>query len=331
MVEPGAGGPDLELSLTASGSTLTIWQNMTFSVELANKGTEPASGIAVDVPIPAGNLAYTASSASLGTYDLFFKEWNIGSLAPGQTATLDLELFVLQNSTPLPYFVEVVAASPADLDSSPDNNTSGTPEEDDEALVTLQPPGNQLALATGEVFTLFASQNGGTAKLKWVSNTGYLTSRYIAEHSTDGYRWEALEAFQPESDDDHFSTYRYLDIHPQPGLNYYRIRQARKDGLSRFSNVVLLEFDEALEAVKLFPNPAGQYVDVNLRAFAGQRVQLQLITRDGNLLLREEVEAAPYEPYHLELWEVPDGFYVLWIQPEGHRTRALPLVVDKHY
>ena len=331
VVEPGMGGPDLELSLAASGSTLTIWQNITFSVSLSNNGTEAATGIAVDVPIPAGNLAYTTSSASDGSYDLFFKEWNISSLAPGQTATLDIELFVLQNSTPLPYFVEVVAASPADLDSSPGNNTTGTPEEDDEALITLQPPGNQLAIATGEVFTLFASQNGSTARLKWVSNTGYLTDEFVAEHSADGYHWDPLFTQEPESDDDSFSTYRSMDSDPEPGLNYYRIRQVRKDGLTRFSNVVLLEFNGELDAVRLFPNPAGQYVDVNLRAFAGKPVQLQLITRDGDLILREDIAEAPLEPWHLELWEVPDGFYVLWIHPEGHRTRALPLVIDKHY
>ena len=145
-----AYGEVLRRTMPASSSTLTIWQNITFTIELTNNGTESATGIAVDVPIPAGNLAYTNSTASDGSYDLFFKEWNINSLAAGQTATLDIELFVLQNSTPLPYFVEVVAASPADLDSSPGNNTTGTPEEDDEALITLQPPGNQLAIATGE-------------------------------------------------------------------------------------------------------------------------------------------------------------------------------------
>ncbi len=330
VVEPGTGGPDLELGLTASSSVLTIWQNVTFTVELTNTGTEAASGVEVSVPIPAGSLAYTSSSASTGSYNLFYKTWSVGVLQPGETATLSVVLFVLQNSTPLPYFVEVVSATSSDLDSSPGNGT-GTPNEDDEALVTLQPPGSQAGLTSEEVFTLFASKNGSTARLRWVHNGGHLIEEYLLEHSTDGYHWIGLGSTLPERDEEGFVTYREIDTHPRPGFNYYRVRQVRKDGMVKFSNVVLLEFEADLDEVKLFPNPAGQYVNLNLRAFAGKRVVLTLVSREGDPVLVEEIEAAPLLPYQLELWEVPDGFYATWVQVEGHRARVFPLVVDKHY
>ncbi len=309
---------------------LTIWQNVTFTVELTNTGTEAASGVEVSVPIPAGSLAYTSSSASTGSYNLFYKTWSVGVLQPGETATLSVVLFVLQNSTPLPYFVEVVSATSSDLDSSPGNGT-GTPNEDDEALVTLQPPGSQAGLTSEEVFTLFASKNGSTARLRWVHNGGHLIEEYLLEHSTDGYHWIGLGSTLPERDEEGFVTYREIDTHPRPGFNYYRVRQVRKDGMVKFSNVVLLEFEADLDEVKLFPNPAGQYVNLNLRAFAGKRVVLTLVSREGDPVLVEEIEAAPLLPYQLELWEVPDGFYATWVQVEGHRARVFPLVVDKHY
>ncbi|MEZ4957423.1 MAG: hypothetical protein R2825_27950 [Saprospiraceae bacterium] len=82
-------------------------------------------------------FGYTSSNLSQGSYDLFYNEWVVGWPAAGETVTAEMVLFCLQNTTALPYFVQVIAASPADLDSSPDNNPSGIPAEDDEALVTL--------------------------------------------------------------------------------------------------------------------------------------------------------------------------------------------------
>jgi uncharacterized repeat protein (TIGR01451 family) len=330
VIGPGGGGPDLEVTLTASGPTLLIWQNMTFSVAVTNAGTEAATGVTLDVPIPAG-LAYTSHAIAGGTYDLFFEKWDVGTLPPGATATLDLELFVLQNSMALPYFVQVANASPADIDSSPGNNTSGTPVEDDEALVTLLPPGNPAAGTDSEVFTLLAARNGTVTKLRWVSNTGYKTLGYKVERSADGFRWELLRERANETYDNAFTTYRELDERPLPGWNFYRVKQLPDNGYAAFSNVVMLEFEENLDEINLFPNPAGQYVDVNLRAFAGLPVTLILVDWNGREVVKNVLDEAPVAPFHLELWEVPDGFYVLWIQVEGRRARALPLIIDKHY
>lgn len=330
VIGPGGGGPDLEVTLAASSPTLDIWQNVTFTVSLTNAGTETATGITLDVPIPAG-LAYTSHTIAGGTYDLFYEEWDVGTLAPGATATLGLELFVLQNSTALPYFVQVATANPADIDSSSGNNTSGTPVEDDEALVILVPPGNAAAGTDSEVFTLFAARNGTVTKLRWVSNTGYKTLGYMVERSADGFCWETLLERANETYDNAFTTYRELDERPLPGWNFYRVKQLLDNGNLAFSNVVMLEFEETLDDINLFPNPAGQYVDVNLRAFADLPVTLILVDRNGREMVKNLLDEAPVSPFHLELREVPDGFYVLWIQPEGRRARALPLIVDKHY
>ena len=330
VIVPGGGGPDLEVTLTASSPTLLIWKNMTFSVAVTNTGTEAATGATLDVPVPAG-LAYTSHAVAGGTYDLFYKKWNVGTLAPGATATLDITLFVLQNSTPLPYFVQVANANPADVDSSPGNNSSGTPAEDDEALVTLLPPANPAAGTNSEVFSLLAARNGIVTKLRWVSNTGYKCLGYTVERSADGFRWETLRERANESFDDAFTTYRELDERPLPGWNFYRVKQLLNSGHAGFSNVVMLEFEETLDDILLFPNPAGQYVDVNLRAFAGLPVRLILVDRNGREVVKNDLDEAPVTPFHLELWEVPDGFYVLWVQVVGRRARALPLIVDKHY
>jgi uncharacterized repeat protein (TIGR01451 family) len=325
----GGGGPDLEVSLTSNKTTLTIWQDATFTITVTNAGGQAASGVRLAVPIPQG-MAFTANTVPSGTsYDIFNQEWIVGNLPAGQSKTLSMVLFVLQNTTALPYFVQVKNASPADVDSTPNNNTTSTPAEDDEAVVTLLPPTNPLIGAPGESFKLKVEQDGATAKLLWVTNSGEHCLRFIVERSADGWQWEQILVRENEEYSDNFASYREKDFLPLPGWNFYRIRQLRDDGGHAFSNVQMLEFWEDLDEFKLFPNPAGDYVDINLRSVEGRIVRLLLVDRMGRLAKELEIEAAPLEPFRLDLSDVPEGWYVVWVQAQGRRAKGLRLVVAK--
>ncbi|MCF8243857.1 MAG: DUF11 domain-containing protein [Saprospiraceae bacterium] len=329
VTAPGGSAPDLEVTLTASSPNLLIWNDVTFTITLTNNGTAAASGVKLTVPIPQG-LAHTLNTPAAGTtYDLSTQEWTVGNLAAGQTKTMTIVLFCLQNTTPLPYFVQVKTASPADIDSSPNNNTSGTPVEDDEALWTLNPPPSPIIGAPGEVFSLFVKQDGATAKLRWSTNSGEHAVQYGVERSGDGFTWMPIAEQQNDDASGGFITYKHTDLRPLPGWNFYRIVQLRDNGSLAFSNVQMLEFWDDLDDYKLFPNPANEYVDVNLRAVEGRIVRILLVDRMGRLVKEMEVDSAPLEPVRIDLADVQEGWYVVWIQAEGRRARALKLVVGK--
>lgn len=329
VAQPGGSAPDLEVSLTASSPNLLLWNNVTFTVTVTNNGTAGATGVKLTVPIPQG-LAHTANTPAPGTtYDLFTQEWTVGNLAAGESKIFTLVLFCLQNTTALPYFVQVKTATPADVDSTPGNNTSGTPVEDDEAVWTLNPPTNPAIGAPGEVFDLFVKQDGATAKLRWSTNSGEHCVQYSIERSADGFTWTAI-AEQPNDEwSDNFTTYRHTDLRPLSGWNFYRVVQLRDNGSLAFSNVQMLEFWDDLDEFKLFPNPAGDYVDVNLRSVEGRIVRLLLVDRAGRLVKEMEVESAPLDPVRVDLTDVPEGWYVVWVQAAGRRARSLPLIISK--
>ena len=77
--------------------------------------------------------------------------------------------------------------------------------------------------------------------------------------------------------------------------------------------------------IRFDANPAGDYVDVNLRAAEGRLVRLLLVDRTGRLVREREIGEAPLEPYRLDLTGVPEGWYVVWVQAAGMRARALRL------
>ncbi len=173
---PPPTGTDLELTSNASPLNPGQWANSVLTFSLKNNGTVAATGVEVQLPAmsdPAVNavLAYVSQNVPAGTtFNNWTGKWTVGNLAAGQTLNLGYTLFT-KSAGAIPVFAQVSAQSPADADSSPNNNATGTPAEDDEARTTLNPPGGVLApgdrkddvkpdLSKIEDFTLFPNPAG---------------------------------------------------------------------------------------------------------------------------------------------------------------------------
>ena len=132
-----SGNNDLELNITTNQSNYGIYEVVPYTISITNNGAAVATGIIVNAGLPDG-MAYTNSSTSVGEYNLYYQEWTIDELAAGETAVLNLELFTLVSNQPITNFVQIFVANELDPDSTPGNNTTGIPAEDDEAAVTIQ-------------------------------------------------------------------------------------------------------------------------------------------------------------------------------------------------
>lgn len=129
---------DLELTMNAPPQ-YSIYQNTDFTLTLRNVGGASATNIVVHFPFPE-HFVFSAMTATSGTtYDNYTNEWTINTLAPGATKTLTLSLFNLNASTAIKAFAQVKSTSTLDIDSSPNNNITTNPIEDDEAAITISP------------------------------------------------------------------------------------------------------------------------------------------------------------------------------------------------
>jgi hypothetical protein len=129
---------DLKLTVAVSNPTPNIFTNVTYTLTLLNEGPQTATDIIVNAPedllTAAYGLVYTSNVPSVGNWEIFGQQWQISSLASNASATLQLTLFTMQATAPK-FFAQVWAASPFDLDSAPNNNTSKIPTEDDEVAI----------------------------------------------------------------------------------------------------------------------------------------------------------------------------------------------------
>ncbi len=129
---------DLELDVRLINTNFQIFQKIPYMITVTNTGDQPATDIVVDAGLPAG-LVFTSATVSQGRYSLFFEEFRVGTLNPGESATLLLTLFSLTDAAPITNFFQVKSASGADFDSDPGNDTDMIPDEDDEDAITINP------------------------------------------------------------------------------------------------------------------------------------------------------------------------------------------------
>ncbi|MBK8444459.1 MAG: DUF11 domain-containing protein [Sphingobacteriales bacterium] len=123
---------DLKLTKTVSTSTVTVGDNITYTISISNEGDTIATGIKVKDVLPAG-LDYVSSVASNGTYSSPIGEWSIGTLTNGSNASLLITAKTTAAGTVV-NTVQVVAADQEDKDSTPNNSSSS---EDDQASVSV--------------------------------------------------------------------------------------------------------------------------------------------------------------------------------------------------
>ncbi|RKQ49256.1 putative repeat protein (TIGR01451 family)/gliding motility-associated-like protein [Roseivirga pacifica] len=122
---------DLELRKRASKYLPNAGEEIDFTITVVNKGPSTATGVVVTSPIATGYSFVSADQP--GNYDRASGEWNVGTLAPGQSAQLIIKVNVLSNGD-YTSFAEVIAADQEDEDSTPNN---GDRTEDDIALVPV--------------------------------------------------------------------------------------------------------------------------------------------------------------------------------------------------
>lgn len=130
-------GPFANLSLTkaVSATSPATGSNITYTLTVANAAgsTSSASGIVVRDLLPSG-VSFVSASGT-GTYNSSTGDWSVGSLAPGQNASMTITVTVTANTgTSVTNTAEITASSVGDSNSTPNN---GVTSEDDYASVAF--------------------------------------------------------------------------------------------------------------------------------------------------------------------------------------------------
>jgi hypothetical protein len=174
------------------------------------------------------------------------------------------------------------------------------------------------ALSTQETFAFEAQAVEGRAKLQWVTNADDIDYFNIERKDANG-DFEILDRQNALSTENGLKTYTFTDFNPLEGDNFYRIHTILNGNTPpQYSEVKKVSFIKK-EDVGIFPNPASDFIDIDLRKYEGKKVTLSVYNQVGKLLKIQVIEKASSEPVHLDLGGQGDGQMLLRISAEGRR------------
>jgi uncharacterized repeat protein (TIGR01451 family) len=135
----GGSVPSLAANVTvglgADRAQPALGDPVVLTVTVGNAGPDATGGVALSVPAPPG-ISFLSGTPSAGTFDGNTGRWSVGTLVPGQGASLRLVARAGAAGT-IPVAAEVASSSVFDPTSTPANGAS----EDDRAVVVLTVPG----------------------------------------------------------------------------------------------------------------------------------------------------------------------------------------------
>lgn len=143
-------------------------------------------------------------------------------------------------------------------------------------------------------------------KLDWrTAGTGSET--VVVERSADGVAFTAIGTMKAGEDNDH----TYNDTNPLKGMNHYRLRLTDAEGNVTYSDVLSVLADVANGLVKLFPNPANDFIKIDYNAVGHESVELEAFAVDGKLIYRHTHPVDEEGRILLDAGTWPKGMYFL--------------------
>jgi subtilisin-like proprotein convertase family protein/putative hemolysin len=131
----------------------------------------------------------------------------------------------------------------------------------------------------------FTGHTEGTInKLEWATGTEENTVYFDVQRSKDGINFETIGNVNAAGFSNEAQAYNFDDLHPFIGLNYYRLNLHFGDGVSEFSEVIVLENDDKGRGYSFYPNPAQDEVFYQFSTDAAEKVQIEVIDVLGRIL-----------------------------------------------
>jgi hypothetical protein len=194
-------------------------------------------------------------------------------------------------------------------------------------LIVEVPCATGTSLRQADLFTANATTEPQHVKLVWYSNTGDKTEYYtIQKLNPQTEQFLDIETIKNTYFDDDTHTFSHYDAQPTEGENIYRIKAVYHNGQVGYSERMNVAFGN-IKQVRIFPNPATEYIDIQLPEMPKGTVILTLHNAFGNPLKTQTYEGS--QSLHFDLGDMPNGVYQLHINQKGKRSRVEQIVILK--
>lgn len=141
-------------------------------------------------------------------------------------------------------------------------------------------------------------------ELDWTTTSETNFAHFEVQRSTDVSKFEIIGKVLPNSftENGKGKAYRFNDLRPKKGANFYRLKNVDLDGTASFSKLILVN-TKSVEDYKIYPNPASESITVELN---NPNFSVDLISASGrNIFNKTNISNKITIPTK----DIPNGFY----------------------
>ena len=178
----------------------------------------------------------------------------------------------------------------------------------------LSGSGSSNFTAQNNLFLLPVKWLGFTAQkqnigvlLEWSTASEVSTKDFVIEHKTGSGDWKRIATIAAAGNTNRATKYQYKHLAPEPGVNYYRIKQNDVDAKFTYSEIRVVTQAVLKESFQLLQNTGSGKV---LRIQINQRdgLPVSLFNAEGRLVWKK---ALTQGVHNIQMNQVPQGIYFL--------------------
>jgi hypothetical protein len=128
--------------------------------------------------------------------------------------------------------------------------------------------------------------------LNWKAYVDNEAFGFEIERSKDQNVWEKIGSIDINTSA-FTSDYSFLDQQPMTGKSYYRLKMIEKSGTSRYSSIRLIQIDNLITNLKIYPNPVKNDVTVSFNSVVNENATLYVRSVAGKVMMKRTVALNP--------------------------------------
>jgi alpha-tubulin suppressor-like RCC1 family protein len=189
-------------------------------------------------------------------------------------------------------------------------------------------PTPNVALVGNETFIFDAQAVEGRALLQWATKASDKIDYFNVERLNAQGDFEILDKQNANTDNAALKSYTFTDVNPLEGDNFYRIQTLSNGNTPpQYSDIKKVNFVKTAD-VGIYPNPASDFIDLDLRKYEGKKVTLYVYDQVGRLIKSQVIEKASSAPVRLDMGSHGDGQMLLRVSAEGRREVTKKFVIQ---
>ena len=153
--------------------------------------------------------------------------------------------------------------------------------------------------------TFNAKKSNNNIILNWSTGSELNNEGFYIQKSNDAFNWKEISFVKGNGNSSQTISYKYNDIYPTSGINYYRLAQKDFDGQISYSDVRQVQYS-AISSLKIFPNPTQGIINIDTNDLLAE---YEIFSMDGKYLEYGNVNGKGSS--QIDISALPSGLYTL--------------------